>query len=228
MRVETLSLLRREKSPHLTVGASNPPSRASILPRSRSIPPSLMTNSGSCRNDDPERPCCVRSDAARKRAARRFTQWGLPPPRALLRRETEEYDRARGRLFSGSSFKTSSSRSCSPIPPVKRELEELPSVKMEPEAEAVSERRAGAIVRPEDFLPPAKADSLLPVLLARSAREAKEDQQRRRREEEIDTVLYEQGVASALTFGHKVEEWRREGTAQKRIYVELSSDENDD
>ncbi|KAE8795114.1 hypothetical protein D1007_30059 [Hordeum vulgare] len=98
-----------------------------------------MANSGSRRNDGPERACCIRSDAGRKRAARRYTQWGRPPPPSLLRRETEEYDLARGRLFSGSSFEASSSRSCSFLPPVKRELEELPSVKMEPEAEAVPE-----------------------------------------------------------------------------------------
>ena len=110
-------------------------------------------------------------------------------------------------------------------PPVKRELEELPSVKMKPEAEAVPERRAGAVVGPEDFLPPTEADSLLPVLLAWSAREAEEDQQRRRREEEIDAMLYEQGVTSALAFGQKVEEWRREAIAKERVYVELSFDE---
>ncbi|KAE8797293.1 putative atp-dependent helicase [Hordeum vulgare] len=177
-----------------------------------------MASSGSRRDDDPERACRVRSDAARKRAARRYTRWGLTPPPSLLRRETEEYDRVRGCLFSDSSSIASSSRSSSSVP----------SVKMEPEAEAVSERRAGAVVGPKDFLPPAEADCLLPVLLARSAREAEEDQQRRRREEEIDTVLYEQGVASTIAFGHKVEEWRREATAQKRIYVELSFDEDDD
>ncbi|KAE8799244.1 putative atp-dependent helicase [Hordeum vulgare] len=161
-----------------------------------------MASSGSRRDDDPERARRVRSDTARKRAARRYTRWGLTPPSSLLRRETEEYDRARGLLFSNnSSIEASSSRSSSSVPPVKRELEELPSVKMK------------AIVGPENFLPPAEADSLLPVLLARSAREAEEDQQRRRREEEIDTVLYEQGVASAIAFGHKVEEWRREATA---------------
>ncbi|KAE8778254.1 putative atp-dependent helicase [Hordeum vulgare] len=188
-----------------------------------------MASSGSRRNNDPERAHRVRSDAARNRAAHRYTRWGLMPPPSLLRLETEEYDRARGRLFSGStSFEASNSRSSSSLPPVKRELEELPSVKMEPEAEAVPERRAGAVVGPEDFLPPAEADSLLPVLLARSAPEVEEDQQRRRREEEIDTVLYEQGVASAIAFGHKVEEWRREATAQKRIYIELSSDEDDE
>ncbi|KAE8796405.1 Alpha-1,4-glucan-protein synthase [Hordeum vulgare] len=148
-----------------------------------------MANYGSRRNDDPERARCVRSDDARKRAVRRYTQWGQTPPPSLLRRETEEYDRARGRLFYGNSFEASSSRSCSSLPPVKRELEELPSVKMEPEVEAVPERRARAVFGPEDFLPPAEADSLLPVLLARSAREAEEDQQRRRREEEIDVML---------------------------------------
>ncbi|KAE8795765.1 putative atp-dependent helicase [Hordeum vulgare] len=227
MRVETPSLCRREKFPHLTAGASNPPPRASISPRSRSIPPPVMANSGSRRNDDPERARCVRSNAARKRAARRYRQWGQTPPPSLLRREIEEYDRARGRLFSGNFFEASSSRSCSSLPPVKRELEDLPSVKMEPEAEAVPERRAGAVFGPKDFLPPAKADSLLPMLLAWSAREAQEDQQRRRREEEIGAMLYEQGVASALAFGHKVE-WRREATAQERIYIKLSSDDDDD
>ncbi|KAE8791367.1 Alpha-1,4-glucan-protein synthase [Hordeum vulgare] len=149
-----------------------------------------MANSGSHRNDDPERARCVRSDAARKRVARRYKQWGQTPSSSLLRRETEEYDRVRGHLFSGSSFEASSSRSCSSLPPVKRELEELPSVKMETEAEAVPERRAGAVVGTEDFLPPAEAGSLLSMLLARSAREAEEDQQRRSREEEIDTMLY--------------------------------------
>ncbi|KAE8819421.1 Alpha-1,4-glucan-protein synthase [Hordeum vulgare] len=129
-----------------------------------------MASSGSRRNDDPERARRAKFDAARKRAARRYTRWGLTPPPSLLRRETEEYDHARGRLFSGSSsIEASSSRSSSSVPPVKRELEELPSMKMDPEAEAVPEQRAGAVVGPEDFLPPAEADSLLPVLLARSA-----------------------------------------------------------
>ncbi|KAE8802009.1 putative atp-dependent helicase [Hordeum vulgare] len=199
MWVETLSLCRREKSPHLTAGASDPSPRASVLPPSRSIPPSKMANSDGRSNDDPERARRVRSDAAR-----RYTQWGMMSPTSLLRRETEEYDRVHGRLFSGSSSEASSSRSS--LTPVKRELEELPPERMEPEAEAVPERRVGGVVGPEDFLPPTEADSLSPGLQVRTAREAEEDQQRRRRDEEIDTVLYEQGVASALAFGHKVEE----------------------
>ncbi|KAE8789045.1 hypothetical protein D1007_36729 [Hordeum vulgare] len=210
MRVETLSLHCREKSLHLIAGASDPSPRVSIPPPSRSIPPSKMANSGCRSNDDLKRTHRVRSDATRKGAARWYTQWGMKPPPSLLRRETQEYDRACGRLFSGSSSEASSSRSSSP--PVKREREELPQVKMELEAEVMPQRSAGGVVGPEDFLPPVEADNLLPELLARSVREAEEDRQRRRREEEIDTVLYEQGVASALTFGHKVEEWRREAT----------------
>ncbi|KAE8815331.1 hypothetical protein D1007_07297 [Hordeum vulgare] len=107
-----------------------------------------MASSGSRRNDDPERARRVRSDAARKRAARRYTQWGLTPPSSLLRRETEEYDRARGRLFSdSSSFEASSSCSSSSLPLVKRKLEELPSVKMEPEAEAEAHLRQALLRR---------------------------------------------------------------------------------
>ncbi|KAE8816185.1 hypothetical protein D1007_06304 [Hordeum vulgare] len=112
----------------------------------------------------------------------------MTPPPSLLHRETDEYDHVRGRLFCGSSSEALSS--CSSLPPVKREREELPSVKMEPEAEEVPQRPVGGVVRPEDFLPLAKADSLLPALLARNAREAEEDRQRCRREEEIDNVLY--------------------------------------
>ncbi|KAE8786665.1 hypothetical protein D1007_39484 [Hordeum vulgare] len=113
-----------------------------------------MANSGGCGNDDPERARRVRSDAVRKRAALRYTCWGLSPPPSLLHRETEEYDRACDRLFFGSSSEASSSCSCSSLPPVNRELEELPSVKMEPEAEAGPEQSVGGVVGPEDSPPP--------------------------------------------------------------------------
>ncbi|KAE8819488.1 hypothetical protein D1007_02720 [Hordeum vulgare] len=87
-----------------------------------------MANSGDRRNDDPERAHRVRSNAAWKRAVRRYTQWGMTPPPSLLRCEAEEYDCMHGRLFSGSSSEASSS--CSSLPRVKREREELPPVKM--------------------------------------------------------------------------------------------------
>ncbi|KAE8767960.1 CDPK-related protein kinase [Hordeum vulgare] len=42
---------------------------------------------------DPERERRVRSDAARKRGARRWTNRGMSPPASFRVRETEEYDR---------------------------------------------------------------------------------------------------------------------------------------
>ncbi|KAE8787249.1 hypothetical protein D1007_38867 [Hordeum vulgare] len=112
-----------------------------------------MANSGGHGNYDHERAHRVRLDATRKRTALRYTRCGLSPPPPLLRRKTKEYDRAHDRLFSGSSSEASSSCSRSCLPPVKRKLEELPSVKMEPKTEAGPERRVGGIVGPEDFLP---------------------------------------------------------------------------
>ncbi|KAE8817013.1 putative ATP-dependent helicase C23E6.02 [Hordeum vulgare] len=75
-----------------------------------------MANSCGRRNDDPEKARFVRSDAARKRAAHQYTQWGLAPPPSLLRRETEEYDRAQSLLFACSSSEASSSRSRTSLP----------------------------------------------------------------------------------------------------------------
>ncbi|KAE8820857.1 hypothetical protein D1007_01173 [Hordeum vulgare] len=75
-----------------------------------------MANSGGRGNDDPEKARRVRSDVTRKWAAHRYTQWGLTPLLSLLHRETEEYDRARDRLFFGSSFEALSSCSRSSLP----------------------------------------------------------------------------------------------------------------
>ncbi|KAE8817012.1 hypothetical protein D1007_05205 [Hordeum vulgare] len=90
-----------------------------------------MANSDHRGNDDPERTCCGRSDAARKRAALRYTCWGWPTPPSLRRRETEEYDRARPPLLRKWQLLRGLELTLLPRP-VKRELEELPSVKMEP------------------------------------------------------------------------------------------------
>lgn len=97
-------------------------------------------------DDDEERKRCVAADAARKHSARRYTNRGLEPPASLPRRETEEYDRRQARLSGASSSRT-------PLPPVKREAEEIPplcAVKREPEAE----RPRAGVVGPEDYLPP--------------------------------------------------------------------------
>ncbi|KAE8800583.1 hypothetical protein D1007_23811 [Hordeum vulgare] len=89
----------------------------------------------------------------------------MTSPSSLLRRETEKYDRARGRLFYGVGSRSS-------LIPVKREPEELPPVrtmKREPEAEAGPKRRAGGVVGSEDFLLLAETDAILPAMLAHSA-----------------------------------------------------------
>ena len=115
-----------------------------------------MANSAHRDNGDPERACCVRSYAARKRTALQYTRHGA-----------------------GGTCRW--------------------------------RRRAGGLP------PPAKADAILPALLARSAGEEEAERQRRPRDDEIGTVLYEQGVASALAFGDK---------KQERIFVDLTSDDD--
>lgn len=171
-------------------------------------------------DDDEERKRCVAADAARKRSARRYTNRGLELPASLLRRETEEYDRRQARLSGAGSSRT-------PLPPVKREAEELPplrAVKREPEAE----RPRAGVVGPEDYLPPSEADAIEAAILARSAREEEEVAQRRRRDEEINEVLYEQGLARAREFDEKMEAWRREADAQDSMFFDLTSDDDDE
>ncbi|KAE8801816.1 CDPK-related protein kinase [Hordeum vulgare] len=91
----------------------------------------------SCGGNDPERERRIRSDAARKREAKRWTNHGLSPPPNFLVRETEEYDRRHGRTPSsaaGSSSSTlgaysyagSSSSSGARLLPVKRQWSEEP------------------------------------------------------------------------------------------------------
>ncbi|KAE8773540.1 hypothetical protein D1007_54229 [Hordeum vulgare] len=68
-------------------------------------------------------------------------------------------------------------------------------------------------------LQPADADAFEGAILARSSWEEEEELQRCQREEEINAVLYEQGLAKAIAFGEKEEEWRREKKEQEKIYV---------
>nr|XP_020194009.1 uncharacterized protein LOC109779802 [Aegilops tauschii subsp. strangulata] len=52
-----------------------------------------MWSSGWCSgDDDPEHKRCVISDAARKRAAKRYTKYGLPRGAAAVKRERESDD----------------------------------------------------------------------------------------------------------------------------------------
>ncbi|KAE8775176.1 CDPK-related protein kinase [Hordeum vulgare] len=80
------------------------------------------SDSRSDRERDPERERLVRTDVARKRDARRWTDRRMSPPASFNRRETEEYDR-RSTSFSSarSSYAGSSSSSGVGFLPVKRE-----------------------------------------------------------------------------------------------------------
>ncbi|XBJ11436.1 hypothetical protein VPH35_016133 [Triticum aestivum] len=106
--------------------------------------------------DDAERRRCARSDAARKRGARRWLNRGSRPPPAFERRELVEFERELARrryASSGSSAVGSSSAgaSSSRLTPVKREPEELGQLAVKLEA-AVPPRRG--VIGPEDYLPP--------------------------------------------------------------------------
>ena len=135
---------------------------------------------GSCRRSggerDPERERRVRSDGARKRGARKWTNHGMSPPASFNHRETEEYDRRRASFSSArSSYAGSSSSSGAGFLPVKREWSE----DEEPEEPAlfafvpVKEEPAPlgrrGVVGPEDYV--AEFDAVAAAIAERSVRE---------------------------------------------------------
>ena len=153
-----------------------------------------------------EREGPVRSDGARKRAARKWSNKGLEPPPTLLRHETEEYDRRHGHAPSSaagsssaarSSHAASSSSSGASLLPVKREWSEEPeeievvAVKQEPEE---IERRG--VVGPEDFV--ADVDAVAAAIAERSLREEAE---RRRHDEELEALMLQQTVGRTFRQG---------------------------
>ncbi|KAE8817719.1 CDPK-related protein kinase [Hordeum vulgare] len=136
---------------------------------------------------DPERERRVRSDAAWKRGARRWTNRDISPPMSFLIRETEEYDRLHGSSYAGSS-------SCSgarPLPVKKQwpeEPEDVVAVKEEPEE--LGRRR---VVGPEDFV--ADVDAVAAAIAERSLHEEAEH---RCHDEEIEDLQLRQAVEANL------------------------------
>ena len=107
IRVETLS-------PRHHVSPQFPTPLLTFLAAGEPLPPPAamwgrMWSSGrgsgsrSGRERDPERERRVRSDGARKRGARKWTNRGLSPPASFRVRETEEYDRRHGRTPSSAA-----------------------------------------------------------------------------------------------------------------------------
>ncbi|KAE8813959.1 CDPK-related protein kinase [Hordeum vulgare] len=149
---------------------------------------------GSGGGNDPERERRVRSDAARKRGAKRWTNRGLSPPPSFLVRETEEYDCRHGRAPSSAagsssvaraySYAGSSSSSGARLLPEKRQWSEEPEdvefvlVKEEPEELG----RRGVVV-PEDFV--ADVDVVAAAITERSVHEEAES---RRHDEKIEDL----------------------------------------
>ena len=148
-----------------------------------------MADSG----DEAERRRRARSDAARKRGARRWLNQGARPPPAFDRREFDEFEleRARRRRASSGNWSAGSSSagaSSSRLVPVKREPEEAV-----PDAPP----RRG-VIGPVDYLPPGQEE-----LLERSAREQEEMEERIRRELEYERLFLETGLTASQAHASK-------------------------
>ncbi|KAE8792956.1 CDPK-related protein kinase [Hordeum vulgare] len=168
---------------------------------------------------DPERERRVRSDAVRRRGARRWTNRGMSPPASFLVQETNEYDRRH--VAAGSSY-TGSSSSSARLLPVKRQWSEKPedvvAVKEEPE-----ELGRHGVVEPEDFV--ADVDAVAAVIAERSLHKEAE---RRRHDEEIEDLQWRQAVEANLAAKAKDDEWRRIREEQKAMYIDLCTSGEED
>ncbi|KAE8774066.1 CDPK-related protein kinase [Hordeum vulgare] len=146
---------------------------------------------------DPERERRVRSDSARKRGARRWTNRGMSPSASFRVRKTVEYDRRQ--VAAGSSL-AASSYSFTRLLPAKRQWSEKPddivAVKEEPE-----ELGRRGVVGPEDFV--ADVDAVAAAIAERSLHEEAE---RRRHGEEIEYLQWLQAVETNLAAKTKDDE----------------------
>ena len=183
-----------------------------------------MADSG----DEAERRRRARSDAARKRGARRWLNRGSRPPSAFDDRELEDFDRelARRRHASSGNWSTGNSSTCassSRLIPVKREPEEELSPRaVEPDAPP----RRG-VIGPEDYLPPGQEELLERVVLERSAREQEEMEERIRRELEYERLFLETGLTASQAHASKEADLRVMKAEQAKLYIDLDSDSSD-
>ncbi|KAE8769627.1 CDPK-related protein kinase [Hordeum vulgare] len=173
----------------------------------------------------PERERHVRSDAARKRGARRWTNRGISPPASFRQSETEEYDQRRASF--SSSYAGSSSSSGAGLLPMKREWsegEEEPeerTVKEEPEEPASLGHRG--VVGPKDYV--VDIDAVGAAIAERSVREEAE---RRRHAEELEDLEWRHAVAANLAAKEKHEDWPRIREEQTAKYIDLCSSGEED
>ena len=176
--------------------------------------------SGSGRERDLERERRVRSDGARKRGARKWTNRGLSLPASFDRHETVEYDRRRASFFSArSSYAGSSSSASAGFLPVMREWSDEEE---EPEPPAPFLLRRG-VVGSEDYV--AEFDAVAAAIAGQSVRE---EEERRRHAEELKALEWRQAVADNVAANEKAEEWRRIRKEQSEKYVDLCSSDDED
>ncbi|XBH67793.1 hypothetical protein VPH35_096110 [Triticum aestivum] len=183
-----------------------------------------MTDSG----DAAERRRRARSDAARKRGARRWLNHGARPPPAFNRRKLDEFEleRARRRRTSsgnwsagsssghGSAGCSSAGASSSRLIPVKRGPEEAVH-------DAPSRR---GVIEPEDYLPPGQEELLERIVLERSARDQEEMEERIRRELEYERLFLETGLTASQAHALKEADLRVMKAEQAKLYIEVDSD----
>ena len=177
-----------------------------------------MADSG----DEAERRRRARSDAARKRGARRWLSHGARPLPAFNRRELDEFEleRTRRRRASSGNWSAGSSSagaSSSRLVPVKREPEEAV-----PDAPP----RRG-VIGPEDYLPPGQEELLERLVLERSVREQEEMEELIRRELEYEWLFFEMGVMASQAHASKEADLRVMKEEHAKLYVDLDSDSSD-
>ncbi|KAE8795343.1 CDPK-related protein kinase [Hordeum vulgare] len=180
--------------------------------------------------NDPEGERLVRSDAARKCWAKRWTNHGLSPPPSFLVRETEEYDRRHGRTSSSAVGSSSAARACSyagsssSSGAVKRQWSKEPEdVEFVPVKEEPEELGRRGVVGQEDFV--ADVDAVVAAIAERSMHKEAE---RRRHDEKNEDLQWRQAVEANLTAKAKDDEWQRIRKEQRVMYIDLCSSGEED
>ncbi|XBI47249.1 hypothetical protein VPH35_111247 [Triticum aestivum] len=167
------------------------------------------SGSRSGRERDPERERRVRSNGARKRGVRKWTNRGLSSPASFDHRETVEYDRQHASFSTArSSYAGSSSSYAAGFLPVKRLWS---NEEEEPEPPA-----------PFAFIP---FNAVAATITERSVRE---EEERRRHAEELEALEWRQAVADNVAANEKADEWRRIRKEQSEKYVDVCSSGEED
>ena len=165
---------------------------------------------------DERRAKLVRSDGARKRCSRKWTNDHLPVPQPLRYRAVEEFDRLRWERelerrrrarLNGGEGSSSGSASSSTVPPALPPPEEYDAALI------------GSSVEPEDFVPDEMLESIMAQVKLRSVREAAEQ---KAQVEQINEILLYHGLEQDRVAAEKKAYWEDDAGN----VVDLVSDED--